>query len=227
MLSLFGKKKSKESKAPSMQQSVGEMRGAAELLDKRNAHIEKQMAACLAKAKLKSKNKDKKGALFELKRKKLFEKQIEQNDNKKMALETQIMALESAASNQVIFQAMQSGKNAMNAELKRNNVEDVEEAIEDIHETMEQANEVNEALANANFGPEVDEEDLDDELADLEAELDEEAELDMERQLGHDVVMPSNQLPQVQLPQVPTGAVKAGKSKEEKELDDLEAMMGM
>ena len=58
------------------------------------------------------------GALFELKRKKMFEKQIEQMFGKRVNLETQIFALESAATNKEVISAMQQGKNAIDASLK-------------------------------------------------------------------------------------------------------------
>lgn len=57
------------------------------------------------------------GALFELKRKKMFEKQIEQIFGKRVNLETQIMALESAATNKEVISAMMQGKSAIDASL--------------------------------------------------------------------------------------------------------------
>ena len=48
----------------------------------------------------------------------MFEKQIEQMFGKRVNLETQIFALESAATNKEVISAMQQGKNAIDASLK-------------------------------------------------------------------------------------------------------------
>lgn len=58
------------------------------------------------------------GALFQLKRKKMYEKQIDQIYGKKSNIEMQIMALESASSNKELLSAMQTGKAALSASVK-------------------------------------------------------------------------------------------------------------
>ena len=53
------------------------------------------------------------GALFSLKRKKMYEAELDKIGNIKMTLETQVMNLESAAQNAETFMVMNQGKNAM------------------------------------------------------------------------------------------------------------------
>merc|ERR1719296_292331 len=115
-MNLFGKAKPKANSGPpvNMQQSIQKLRIASENLDKRATHLEKQIGQCLAIAKQKSAAKDKRGALFQLKRKKMFEKQVEQIEGKKMGLEMQIMAMESAAGNTEVIDAMSSGAKTLN-----------------------------------------------------------------------------------------------------------------
>lgn len=86
-------------------------------LEKREAFLQKQADECLEKAKAKSKKGDKRGALFELKRKKMFEKQIEGMFGKRVNLETQIMALQSAAANKDVLSAMKAGRDAISAHI--------------------------------------------------------------------------------------------------------------
>lgn len=58
------------------------------------------------------------GAMFVLKRAKLFEKQIDQISGKKMNIEMQVMALENAAGNSDLFKVMQAGQQALNHAIK-------------------------------------------------------------------------------------------------------------
>jgi charged multivesicular body protein 4 len=105
-------------------------------LEKREAHLQKQADDALNKAKLKSKKGDKKGALFELKRKKMFEKQIEGMFGKRVNLETQIMALQSAAANKDVLQAMKTGRDAIKAQVSDKVVDEVANMKDDINENV-------------------------------------------------------------------------------------------
>jgi len=70
-MNLFGVKKKQEQSGPSLLlKSIEQLRSAFETLDKREAHLHKQMALALIEVKKKAKAKDKRGALFHLKRKK-------------------------------------------------------------------------------------------------------------------------------------------------------------
>jgi charged multivesicular body protein 4 len=70
---LFGKRKAP---APNLAESIRKLREASEQLEKRRIFLDKTVAATLAEAKQKMTIKDKRGALFLLKRKKMYEKQV-------------------------------------------------------------------------------------------------------------------------------------------------------
>jgi charged multivesicular body protein 4 len=87
------------------------------------------------------------GALFSLKRKKLYEVELDKIGNIKMTLETQVMNLESAAQNAETFKAMQAGKVAMSNIRKDTDISKVDELMDDIKEEMDMASEISGALA--------------------------------------------------------------------------------
>ena len=99
---LFGTshKQQAKAKAPNLNDSIQQLRQAVTQLDKREVHLDKKIQVCLNNAKAKSKRRDKKGALYELKKKKQLENQLQSIQGKKLNLETQIMALEDAHLNQ-------------------------------------------------------------------------------------------------------------------------------
>jgi len=82
---LFGSNKSKQSKPTSdLNTSIQQVRSAVEQLEKREAHLENKIQQCLKTAKEKSKRKDKRGAMFELKKKKQLESQLQSLQGKKI-----------------------------------------------------------------------------------------------------------------------------------------------
>eukprot|EP00455_Lapot_gusevi_P017719 TRINITY_DN19545_c0_g1_i2.p1 TRINITY_DN19545_c0_g1~~TRINITY_DN19545_c0_g1_i2.p1 ORF type:complete len:235 (-),score=92.54 TRINITY_DN19545_c0_g1_i2:51-755(-) len=168
-MNLWGKKK----EAPRISDSIMLLRESLQTLDKREKHLEKQINAALEEAKRKAKAKDKRGALFQLKRKKMLEKEIDQIFGKKVNVETQIMALEGAASNKEILTAMRQGTEALKASMREVNIDNVDNVMEDITEAISLADEVGEAMAQP-IGPVMDETDLERELAELEGQMTEE-----------------------------------------------------
>lgn len=228
-MNLFGKKKTQA--APKLSDSIQSLRKASEMLDKRQNHLDKQIAQATAEAKAKMKNKDKKGALFLLKRKKMYEKQVEQIYGKKANIETQIIALENAGINGDVAAAMQTGERALRSTLAKHNIDDVEEAMEQITETMDQADELSNALSNP-IGPIMDEDELEDELGELEAELTEEAFSTVEAPANPNRVAAQRAAVPLNLdsaPAVPSQAPSAppADKNEEAALKELEEMMGM
>lgn len=183
--------------------------------DKREQHLEKKIEQLTAEAKAKMAKKDKKGALFALKRKKLYETEIDKIQNIKMTLETQVMNLESAQQNAATFQAMNAGKSAMTNIRAETGIDKVDDLMDEIKEEMEMADEISNALAQPVDPLMTDEDDLLAELEELEAE-------DVTEQLLEPAkkaelpAMPA--VPSSQLPSIPN-ATKA----EEEELKQLEA----
>jgi len=159
-------------------------------------------------AKEKMAKNDKKGALFCLKRKKMYEGEMEKIGNVKMTLETQVMNLESAAQNADTFNAMKAGTNTMKKIRNDVGIDKVDDLMDDIREEMDVAKDISDAMAQPIDGL-YDEDELLGELAELE-------NLGMEEQLLSTPSMPA--VPGKKLPTL------AGTSKaEEEELRKLEA----
>jgi len=169
-MNLWGKK---AKPAPTLSESIAQLREAMEVLEKRENHLGKQMAVALNEAKKKSKAKDKRGALFQLKRKKLYEKQIDQIYGKKTNIEVQIMTLEAAAGNTEVLSAMRKGADALKRTVKETDVDKVADVMDDINESMGLADELGEAMS-VPIGPQLDEDELSKELEDMENELNDE-----------------------------------------------------
>merc|ERR1712003_52833 len=128
------------------QNTIVTLRQSIVTQDKREEHMGRKIDQVIDEAKKKMAKGDKKGALFAMKRKKMFEKEIEKIQNVKMTLETQAMNLESAAQNAATFNAMAQGNKTMKKIRKDVGVEKVDDIMDDIREEMEHANEVNDAM---------------------------------------------------------------------------------
>lgn len=194
--------------------TVVSLRESIATQEKREQHLERKIVDLTAEARAKMAKKDKKGALFSLKRKKLYEAEIDKIANIKMTLETQVMNLESAAQNAATFQAMNAGKNAMSNIREDTNIDKVDDLMDEIKEEMEMADEISNALAQPVDPLLQDEDDLLAELQELEAQ-DVEDELLMPAK-AEEVILPD--VPSGELPKIPN-ATKA----EEAELKQLEA----
>jgi len=176
-MNLFGRKK-KEAPPPRLAESIQSLREAQQMLDKREKHLEKQCADARAGAKDKLRAKDKRGAIYLLKRSKMIETQINQIYGKRQNLDVQIMALEGAASNKEIFDVMKSGKVALQSATASTKVEDVENVMADVADAISDADEVNDALAQP-IGPLMDEDELENELKAMQGEMDDQQLLDV------------------------------------------------
>ena len=166
---------------------------------------------CVTEAKAKMAKGDKKGALFSMKRKKLYEAEIDKIENVKMTLETQVINLESAAQNAETFKAMQAGTNTMKKIRTDVGIDSVDSVMDDIKEEMDFANEINAAIAQPIDPLMCDEDELLAELNDLET-------ADLEAEL----LRPAHTTP-LAMPQAPASKLPALAKAEEDELRMLEA----
>lgn len=170
----------------------------------------------VAEAKAKMAKKDKKGALFAMKRKKMYEAEIEKIQNTKMTLETQVMALESATQNIETYTAMKSGTNAMKKIRQDVDIENVDDLMDDIKEEMEIAQEIGNAISQPAdplmYG---DEDDLLAELGELEQEDLEEELLKKPEVVNDDPI---------DLPSVPTAQLPASSKQEKEDAAALKAL---
>ena len=88
-MNLFGRRRSKPRGAPASKdpaQTIVSLRGTLDTLEKRQAHLDKQIAKQVAEAKAKMAKKDRRGALFCLKKKKMYEAEIEKINGARLTL---------------------------------------------------------------------------------------------------------------------------------------------
>lgn len=222
-MNLFGKKKpaATAAPAPSPMETIKVLRDNLVVLEKREEHIQKKIEAALQEAKLKSQKKDKNGALFALKRKKMYEAEISKLQGARITLDSQILALESAAVNIETFRAMKAGAGAMKNMRGDIDADKVDEIMDDIQEEKD----VHDAISEAISRPGQDmfnDEDLLDELAELDALEMEDAALSKPQTVPQTVF---------NLPSVPTTSVQSSKvimvdeSEDERALRELEQSM--
>ncbi len=169
-MNLFGKKKQPQqtqSKTTPLE-AINTLRENLVTLEKREDHMQKKIEAAVVEAKQKMSKNDKNGALFALKRKKMFEAEVSKLQGARITLEAQILALESAAVNIQTFQSMKNSANTMK-ELRGNiEADTVDEIMDDIQEEKDIHDAISEAISRPGRDMFNDEELLD-ELAELDA----------------------------------------------------------
>lgn len=220
-MNLFGKAKKPEN-APRANplETIKLLRDNLDTLEKRENHISKKIDAALLEAKQKAAQKDKKGALFALKRKKMYETEVTKLQGARITMDAQIMALESATVNIQTFQAMQSGASAMKNIRGKIDADKVEDLMDEMQEEREIHDAIAEAIAKP-AGDLFDDEELMNELAELE-----ELELQEAEDNKTNMKKQSSQtpLPSYNWPNVPTNDVKIGGNTEEEETEDEKAL---
>jgi len=166
-MGFFGKSKSEKEAATKADTttSVMKLRQAVEDQEKREGHLQRKIDLTTQDAKAKMARGDKKGAMFAMKKKKLYEKEMDKIMNVKMTLETQQMNLESATHNAETFKAMHNGTSAMGKIRKLVGIEKVDDMMDDMRDEMDATDEISNALAQP-LDPMMDDD------ADLLAELD-------------------------------------------------------
>jgi len=133
-----------------------------------------------------------KRAIDVLKRKKMYEQQRDQLQAQIFNMDQTTFAIETAKDTMNTVEAMKGAHKAMKKEYKNINIDKIEDLTDDLADMMEDMNEVNEALGR-NYGTpdDIDEADLDAELALLADDLDFEDELEGEGAVP-DYLQPSN-----------------------------------
>ncbi|XP_065828126.1 charged multivesicular body protein 4b-like [Oscarella lobularis] len=216
---LFGGKKKKEAPAPTAQDAIQRLKTTEEMLEKKTEFLEAKIKGELQNAK-KHGTKNKRAALMALKRKKRYEKQLQQIDGTLSTIEFQREALENANTNAEVLKNMHVASQALKSAHKTLDVDDVHDLMDDISEQNELAQEISEALTQGvGAAQDIDEDDLMAELEELEQEQIDEQMLNI-------------QSSDLELPEVPEAAPAAAavaptrakaKSAEDKELEELEA----
>lgn len=105
-----------------------------------------------------------------LRRKKALEHQLEQTSAQMMTLEREISSIETANINKETLEAMKNAAKAMKQIHGPMNVETVDQIMEDLREQHAVGEEIAEAISGNALGNAVDEDELDEELAELQQE---------------------------------------------------------
>lgn len=167
---LFGKPKdgATSTSAISTLERIGDSLG---MLEKKEQVLQRKIAVELQKAMEFTKAKNKRAAINCLKRKKLFEAQVEQLAQYQLRLHDQMILLEGAKATTDTVDALRSGANAMKAIQKATNIDDVDRTMESINEQQENMKQIQDALSTP-VGPasEFDDDELEAELEELEDE---------------------------------------------------------
>ncbi|CAN1159940.1 Vacuolar protein sorting-associated protein 32 homolog 1 [Linum perenne] len=114
-------------------------------------------------------------AIQSLKRKRLYEQQIEQLGNFQLRIHDQMIMLEGAKATTETVDALRTGASAMKAMQKATNIDDVDKTMDEINEQTENMKQIQEALSTPiGAAADFDEDELEAELEELEgAELEE------------------------------------------------------
>lgn len=206
-------------KKDSTKNAILGLRSTLEMLSKREKHLQNQMDEQDAIAR-KNVSTNKGVAKAALRRKKAFEHQLEQTSAQMMTVEREIGSIESANINKETLDAMKNASNAIKQIHGGLTVDQVDQTMEDLREQHAVGEEIAEALTQGAGTMGVDEDELDEELAELQQE-----QLD-ERMLKTGSVPVSDQLNR--MPSAPTkNTVSAEEEDEEAELRKLQAEMAM
>jgi charged multivesicular body protein 4 len=205
---MFGKK---EEKAPSTGEAIQKLKETEDMLIKKQEYLEAKIDQEVVIAK-KNASKNKRAAIQALKRKKRYEKQLQQIDGTLSTIEVQREALEGANTNTAVLKTMKNAADALkNAHLNMD-VDEVHNMMDDIADQQDLSNEISNAISNPiGFGEDMDEDELEKELEALEEEAMEE----------HLFKVPHPH----ELPAVPTGEIAKPKpSKKVEDEDDMKEL---
>lgn len=225
---LFGKKKKESAAAASdPAAAITKLKESESVLTKRKDVMQHKVNEELKTIKRlmgTKKEADKKAAMMCLRRKKMYEKNVDDLDKMAMNLQTQIFTLENAKMNVEMFKAQQVATSGLKHIHGDMDIDKVEEMQMDLQEQLELAGEIQGALANPIAGQDIDDDELLEELEGLEQEDMDAALADVgpETELEALPAMPSapSGLPTIAVP-----AAAAAMTDEERELMELEASM--
>ncbi|KAL8137247.1 hypothetical protein V2J09_003248 [Rumex salicifolius] len=209
---MFGKPKQETSTVA----TLDKLSETLELLEKKENVLGKKATEEVEKAKAFTRAKNKRAAIQCLKRKRLYEQQIEQLGNFQLRIHDQMIMLEGAKATTETVDALRTGAAAMKAMAKATNIDDVDKTMDEINEQTENMKQIQEALsAPIGAAADFDEDELEAELEELEsAELEEE------------LLQPITQAP-LHSTQIPARPVPKKQTAEDDEIAALQADMAL
>lgn len=214
---MFGGGKGQD-KQPTTGEAIQNLRETEEMLMKKQDFLEKKIEAETSMARKNAKT-NKRAALQALKRKKRYDKQLQQIDGTLSTIEMQREALEGANTNTAVLTTMKSAADALKTAHKNMDVDEVHDMMDDIAEQQDVAKEIADAISNpVAFGQEFDEDDLEAELDALGDELELEEQEELDKQLLD--VGPAVGLPDVPVAE-PASKIKPAAKKAEEDDPEL------
>jgi charged multivesicular body protein 4 len=206
---LFGKKKPAP---PAPSKAIDKLHETLVLLEKREAHLDKQIGILKEQAKKYVQEKNKPRALTTLKKSKLLEKEFNSIGGQKLNIEAQISALTQAITNSETMAAMRLGKDTLAGMESKVDPDKVAETMDNISESMARMEEVTDAMARP-LGPVTDDDEL---LQELDS-------LSLQEELLRKPELPVIcKEPELVLPSVP---MEKKKEEEDLELRELQVLM--
>lgn len=171
---IFGKPKEKPP-PPSLTDASGRIDQRVSAIDEKIAKLEVELRKYkeqLKKARGPAQANIKRRAMEVVKRKRMYEQQRDQMAGQSFNIEQTSFAIESIKDTQTTVAAMTAAKSTMQAEAKKLDLDQIEDVQEDLADMLEDMNEINDMMGRSYGVPdELDETDLDAELACLEDEL--------------------------------------------------------
>merc|ERR1719389_1101375 len=168
---LFGTKK-ETAPRPTMQDAMGSMEKRGETLDTKIGKLDKELARYTEQMKKMkpgpAKQAVQKRALTLLKQKKMYEKQKEQTINQQFNMDQIMFAQEGLKETADTVSAMKDANKALKKQFKAININQVEDLQDDMADLLEQAEEVQNAMGRSYNTDDIDEADLEAELAAME-----------------------------------------------------------
>ncbi|KAI9173149.1 ESCRT-III subunit protein snf7 [Blastocladiella emersonii ATCC 22665] len=163
---LFGRGKPKTTP----KDAIIRLRETLDMLEKRERYLQTKIDNELKTAKANATN-NKRAALMALKRKKMYETQIEKISGARMTIETQMGTIENANVNLEAMKAMKMGADAMKEIHGAMDINKVDQTMDEIRDQMDLANEISDAISQpVGMGMDMDEDELNAELELLEQE---------------------------------------------------------
>lgn len=194
--------------------AITKLRKRVNLLEKREKFLENRMEKAHQNAKIYVKQKNKKRALIELKKKSMWGKEQEKLSGMQINLEHQIMAIENGSINIDTARAMQEGVNHLKIINQHLTIEQVDDVMDATAEAIEDQEEIGQALAGNIISEMENDEELLAELNELTSPEVTDKHLPVTNELS-------------KLPKAPTHPVTlpASDEQEEQELRELAAAM--
>ncbi|CAN0901406.1 Vacuolar protein sorting-associated protein 32 homolog 1 [Linum grandiflorum] len=215
---IFGKPKQESNTLA----TLDKLNETLEMLEKKERVLVKKAGDEVERARGYSRSGNKRAAIQCLKRKRLYEQQIETLGNFQLRVHDQMIMLEGAKATTETVDALRTGASAMKAMQKATNIDDVDKTMDEINEQTENMKQIQEALSTP-IGAAAD---FDDD--ELEAELEELEGAELEEQL----LQPATTAPAAPV-HVPAGrqparaAPQRKNTEEEDELAALQAEMAL